>query len=392
MLRPRRSTVVTLLVILTPVAFVLATPNATAQAGASEQSQSQPKRPQLPKEPFPYESREVSYPNPSDGTVLAGMLTSPKSSGPFPAVILVPGSGPMDRDASMAGHKPFLVLADYLTRNGLAVLRVDSRGVGASSGKYLDATGEDFAADVLAGIAFLKKQPGIAAPQIGVIGHSLGGVVGPIAAARSADVNFLVLLAAPGLPDKDNVVLRIGYNLRAKGLNDNEVRRYQDMYRDLHTRQIAGAEDETVRDLLRALTKVMYPPGMELSPQQLESLVEQQVITLRSPFAKFFISHDPREVLKRVRCPVMALHGSLDQGVPPAENLAAIDKALREGGNRDRTVVELYGLNHLLQTASTGSPVEFAEIEETISPQALELLTAWIRSHTSHAAPGKDHN
>lgn len=345
--------------------------------------QSTPERPQTPKPPFPYKQREATYTNPADKIQIAGALTLPAGKGPHPAVLLIPGSGPVDRNATMLpGHKPFLVIADHLARNGVAVLRVDDRGVGKTGGNYMDSTGENFANDLLAGIDFLKRQPEIDGRHIGLIGHSQGAMIAPMVAARSNDLSFVIMLAAPIFPDRINSRLRLVASLRAKGTAEEEIKRQLALSENLHDRLVEGDDDASLRPLLGELIKASYPPGVPLSQKELDNIVEQQLPRLRSRYVRFFMQYDPREELRRVRIPILAIGGSLDQAVSARENLSEIEKLLREAGNRDVTVIELYGINHLMQTAKTGDPVEMMQIEETFSPKVLEIMSGWIRSRS----------
>lgn len=341
-----------------------------------------PKRPQTPKPPFPYQQREVSYRNESDGTTLAGTLTIPQGGGPHPAAVLISGSGPQDRDETLLGHKPFLVIADHLTRRGVAVLRVDDRGVGGSSGSVMDSTSEAFAGDAVAGIAFLRQQPEIDAKRIGLIGHSEGGVIAPIVAARSDDVAFIVLLAGTALPGADILKMQMRAILEAAGAPVEAVRRQLEAQAVVIERVLGGAEKDEVRQAVRELVALQMGQQSPAQADASEAIVEQQTANLLSPWFRWFLSYDPRQALRNVRCPALALIGSLDLQVPAERNLPEIEKALREAGNKDVTVKELEGLNHLFQKARTGVPAEYAMIAETFDEDALRLMTDWIRSRT----------
>lgn len=335
-----------------------------------------PKRPQTPQPPFPYKQHEIAYTNPADGTRLSGTLTVPEGGGPHPAAILISGSGGADRDATAAGHKPFLVIADYLTRRGVAVLRVDSR----KADEYLNSTVEDFVGDVSAGIAFLRKRPEVNASRIGVVGHSMGGMIAAAVAAKAEGLAFAVMLAGPAVPIRDLSQMQRGQRLRSRGMSEEEVRKRLSASLALYDRLAAGEDDAPLREELMGLIKLQLPPEVALTPEQLGEVVKQEMMTLRSRYYKFLHNYDPRAALRKVKCPVLALNGSLDQAVAPRDNLGEIEKALREAGNPDATVVEFYGLNHFFQVAKTGSPLEIGQIEETISPKALQIIAGWIRS------------
>ena len=341
-------------------------------------------RPQNPEPPYPYLAEEVSYPNPDAGITLAGTLTLPEGEGPHPAVVLVSGSGPQDRDESVFGHRPFLVLADHLTRRGIAVLRYDDRGVGGSTGDFSDATSEDFASDALAGVAFLKGRAEIDAGRIGLVGHSEGGLIAPMAAASSADVAFIVMIAGPGLTGEEILYRQAALISRASGVPEPAIeqnRRVQEeMFAILRTVEDDAAAADSLRAYLRATVESLSEEqraalGMTGDVAQ---LIERQVRQLASPWFRYFLTHDPAPVLRRVRVPVLAINGELDLQVPAEANLEAIERALAAGGNPDYTVRMLAGLNHLLQPATTGSPTEYAGIEQTISPDALALIADWI--------------
>jgi pimeloyl-ACP methyl ester carboxylesterase len=342
-------------------------------------------RPQEPKKPYPYLEEEVSYENKQAGVKFAGTLTLPRSQGPFPAVLLITGSGPQDRDETVFGHRPFLILADYLTRRGIAVLRVDDRGVGGSTGSNADATSEDFVSDTLAGVAFLKGRKEINPKQIGLIGHSEGGMIGPMAAVKSKDVAFLVLLAGPGLPGKDVLVLQGQAILKAKGAAES-ILAFQ---RTLQQRMFAVVQEEKENAAAeKKLRQVIAEETAKLSEEDRKALgdvkasAEGQIQTVLSPWFRFFLTFDPRPTLRQVRCPVLALNGEKDVQVDAKENLAAIDKALKDGGNKDVTVKALPELNHLFQTCQTGGLAEYSKIEETFAPAALEVIGDWIVRQT----------
>jgi len=338
-------------------------------------------RPQTPEPPFPYSEREVSYTNPADDTELAGTLTIPDGQGPFAAALLITGSGAQNRDEELLGHKPFLVIADHLSRNGIAVLRVDDRGVGGSTGDPAVANTEDFVGDVLTGVAFLSEQPEIDAGRIGLIGHSEGGIVAPMAAARSDDVAFILLLAGPGLPGEELMVMQLAAVQRSIGRPEENVERQMAAQKNLLELAGSGADFAAVRQAVAELTEIQLstaPEGQRPSGEELSTAIDREAQGLMAPWWQFFLTFDPRTALREVECPVLALNGTLDTQVPWAENLWAIDDALTEGGNSDFITRELEGLNHLFQSATTGSPTEYMAIEETFSPIALDAMTEWI--------------
>lgn len=334
------------------------------------------RRPQEPRPPFPYREEEVSYES-AAGVRLAGTLTLPAGAGPHPAVLLITGSGPQDRDETIFNHKPFLLLADYLTRRGIAVLRVDDRGVGRSTGTFGIATSEDFARDAAAGVRFLDARPDIG--PVGIIGHSEGGMIAPMVAARSPEVRFLVLLAGPGMPITEAMALQADRVLRSSGAPDSLVRRLTGLNREMYAAVLAEADSAALYTRLRDVG-TRYRAGLTAEEQNLPGLRESDVADnarlLTTPWWRWFLRYDPAPALRQVRVPVLALNGSLDVQVIADPNLEGIRQAL--AGNPDVTVEKLEGLNHLFQTATTGAPGEYGNIEETIAPAVLQRVGDWI--------------
>lgn len=343
-------------------------------------------KPQDPKKPYPYDEKEVTYTNPAAGIKLAGTLTLPRSKKPVPAVLLITGSGSQDRNETIMGHRPFLVLADYLTRRGIAVLRVDDRGVGDSAGSPEQATSKDFAGDVLAGVDYLKSLKEINPRQIGLIGHSEGGLIAPMVAVESKDVAFIVLMAGPGTTGERILYQQTGLILKAQRADETMINRQLAMLDNIFAILRQEKEERVIQTRIHDLAAAIYN---EFSPEEKEAIgnadaVEKQLQSLTTPWFRFFLAYDPVPTLKKVTCPVLAINGSKDLQVPPRENLAAIESALKTGGNKDFTIKELPGLNHLFQTCQTGSPAEYGAIQETISPTALKLMADWIVKHTKN--------
>ena len=333
-------------------------------------------RPQTRRPPFPYRQEEVSYENALDGVTLAGTLTLPEGPGPFPAALLITGSGAQDRDESVFGHRPFLVIADHLTRAGVAVLRVDDRGVGGSTGGSERATSADFAGDVRAGVAFLRTRARIAPNRIGLIGNSEGGIIAPMVASEDETVAFVVLLAGPGLVGEEILYLQSGLIARASGATPQIIAANRRTQEQLFA--IVKDDSLTPTEARKGMTEVLEADESLPAGAEGEGFVSYQLAVLESPWMRFFIEHDPAPVLKRVRCPVLALNGTLDLQVPWKENLEAIREALETAGNQDVTVMELPGLNHLFQHAETGLVTEYGQIEETFATEVLDLMTTWI--------------
>lgn len=341
-----------------------------------------PKRPQEPSPPFVYKSSDVTFRNEKSGNTLAGTLTIPPEKGPHPAVVLLSGSGPQDRDSTVFAHKPFLVLADHLTRRGIAVLRYDDRGVGGSTfpegQKMGDSTTVDFADDAIAAVAFLKRHPDVDPMQIGLIGHSEGGAVAPIAASRSEDVRFIVLLAGTAVPGREIMAVQHMKIAEAEGVTGEALGKASEAHRAVMDLVARGALRDELRPAIRVLIEAQMGGGAQASEDQMNAMLDSQADFMTSKWFRTFATLDPREYLKQVKRPVLALNGGKDLQVIPSQNLPEIEKSLREAGNEDFTIKEMPGLNHLFQTAPTGSPNEYAQIEETFAPAALEEVSAWL--------------
>ena len=343
------------------------------------------RRPQDPVKPYPYLEEEVAYSNEKAGITLAGTLTMPKTGGPFTAALLITGSGAQNRDEEIMNHRPFLVLSDYLTRQGLAVLRVDDRGVGGSTGSFATATSEDFSWDVQAGIEYLKTRKEINSERIGLIGHSEGGLIAPMVAARSDDVAFIILMAGPGITGEEILYLQSALIMKANGASERMIelnRKLQTIMFDVVKQDLK--QPEAGQKLKKSIDD--YINGLNEADKALvKSLnVQSQIQGILTPWFKFFLSYDPAPTLTKVKCPVLAINGMLDLQVPWKENLGVIEIALRKGKNKNFFVSRFKGLNHLFQTAETGALFEYSKIEETISPEVLHFIGDWIaRLYTS---------
>jgi len=336
-------------------------------------------RPQLPRPPFPYRAEEVRFANPrAPGVTLAATLTLPPGRGPFPAAILITGSGPQDRDETIFGHKPFAVLADRLTRAGIAVLRYDDRGTAASTGTYTGATSADFATDANAAFAFLAAQPGIDRRAIGFIGHSEGGMIAPLAGRDNPDVAFFVLLAGPGTPTPQLMEAQRRAFGRSQGASEADLDRSVPIQRAFYAAAASDGDSDAVAARLRASVTddMLHAAGLPSAER------DQMARAAADPWFRYFARYDPAPALAAIHVPVLALNGGLDVQVIARENLAGISAAL--AGHRDVTVRELPGLNHMFQTARTGALGEYADIEETFAPAALDLIADWIRTRFVH--------
>jgi len=333
-----------------------------------DQAELEIKRPQVPTKPYPYREEEVTYDNKAQNVTLAATFTIPQGKGPFPGVVLITGSGPQDRDESLLGHKPFLILADYLTRHGVAVLRADDRGTGKSTGDFSEATTADLATDTEAGVAYLKTRPEVNQHKIGLIGHSEGGVIAPMIAARNSDVAFIVMMAGTGVPGDQVLPAQAEAIQIANGTKPGEAAKDAAKEREMLALVESQKDPAALDKELREKMKGEVP----------DAQIGMQISQVTSVWMRYFLTYDPATALRKVKCPVLVLNGSLDKQVLPRQNLPAIRKALGEAGNKHFEIDELPGLNHLFQTAKTGSPAEYAQIEETMSPVTLEKISSWI--------------
>jgi uncharacterized protein len=339
------------------------------------------KRPQTPTRPFPYREEEVAitvHATPLDPAspapiTLAGTLTVPPGDGPFPAVVFITGSGPQDRDETLFGHKPFLVLSDALTRRGIATLRVDDRGVGKSTGSAARATTLDFAEDVAAELAWLAARPEIDKRAIGVIGHSEGALIGPIVASRSERVRFVVMLAGTGMPGAQILMAQRALISRADGVSEAKIARERTqgeaLYRALRVARTDAQMDAAIATYIAA----------DPEHQAQAALISKM---LRTPWMRTFLRLDPIPYLEKVHVPVLALAGALDLQVPK-DNLPRIEAALRRAKNPDVTTRLLPGLNHLFQHTQTGAPEEYRTNEETFAPEAIQLVCDWVAARAA---------
>jgi fermentation-respiration switch protein FrsA (DUF1100 family) len=342
-------------------------------------------RPQEPTQPYAYYSEDITFENKAAGISLAGTLTLPKKEGVFPVVVLISGSGPQNRNEELLGHKPFLVLSDYLTKNGIAVLRFDDRGTAESKGDFKTATTFDFSTDAEAAVKYLLTRKEINKKKIGLIGHSEGGVIAPMIASRSKDIAFIVLLAGTGIPGDELLLLQQELIGKASGISATELEKgktinkgaFAILSKSTTTEQLKMDLISYFKQLLKDDTTAQKTDGINE-----DNLVKMQVNQLATPWMQYFIKYDPTPTLEKVKCPVLAINGEKDLQVPPKENLTAIKKALEKGGNRNVLTKELPNLNHLFQECKTGSPLEYAAIEQTFSPIALAEVLSWLQMQT----------
>lgn len=338
-------------------------------------------RPQEPIKPYPYREEMVKFENKRDQITLAGTLTLPTPANKKPpVVILISGSGPQDRDESFASHKPFLVLADYLTRNGIAVLRYDDRGFGESTGNFAEGTTADFATDVLSAIDFLKNRADIDAKKIGLIGHSEGAIIAPMVANQSKDVAFIVMLAGPGTPGKE-VSLTQAIDYRNFPVADEKE------YAVYVKKAIEIASSEKEIDIVKKELTAFYQNSALLAsilPSNVDKdeFIENLVFTRTTPWVRYFYNYNPVNEIRKINIPAFTLYGSNDTQVPPKYHLQPVKDALEASKSKEYEVVLLDGLNHLFQESKTGLISEYAQIEQTFAPQALEKISTWILNQT----------
>ncbi len=343
-------------------------------------------RPQEPKKPYPYAEEEVAFANTSANITLAGTLTVPRGPGPHPGVVLITGSGAQDRDEAILCHRPFLVLADHLTGQGIAVLRYDDRGVGRSTGDFSTATHSDFVTDALAGVSWLQSRNEIDPTRLGLVGHSEGGIVAPLAAVMEpGDIAFIVLLAGVGVP-MDELLVRQGQDIaRVMGADAETLRKSAESQRAV----FALLKEEHDRPVMEQKLRELFQKQMaEVTDEQrralgyTDAMIEGQLRTVLSPWFRQLLAYDPRPTLRQVNCPVLAINGEKDLQVAAQDNLSAIREAVIAGGNTRVTTQEFPGLNHLFQTCTTGAVAEYGQIEETFNPVALAAVSDWIRQQT----------
>ncbi|MEQ9404372.1 MAG: alpha/beta fold hydrolase [Cyclobacteriaceae bacterium] len=339
-------------------------------------------RPQEPIKPYPYLSEDVTFQNKEANITLSGTLTLPKDQSDFPVVVLISGSSPHNRNEEIAGHKPFLVIADYLTRHGIGVLRYDDRGVGQSEGKYEIAAYADRTSDVESAITYLKTRKEVNQKKIGLIGHSEGGLIAAMVAEHSKDVNFIILMAAPGLTGYDMVLLQTEISNKTAGTNDEEIQKEVALLKSIFDVVI---KSDNLDEGKFALTESLLNQLKEYPTQFPEGLkakdLTQMVETFTALWFQRILMSNPGASLRNVECPVLAINGGKDMQILPKENLSAIRNALEKSGNEKFLIMELPNLNHLFQEAQTGLQEEFSTIEQTISPVALKEITTWIRTN-----------
>ncbi len=329
-------------------------------------------RPQDPQPPFNYRAEEVTFTNKKEGNTLSGTLTIPAGEGPFLAMVLVSGSGQQNRDEELMNHRPFWVIADYLSRRGVAVLRYDDRGMGGSTGEVFKATSLDFSYDAEAAFDFLRNRKEINASQVGILGHSEGGIINFMVAARRPEVAFLVSLAGPAVNGVEVLKEQQAAILRAQGMSEEMVQFSGNANAQMFDIIEASSSREEADSLLRQLLK-----GWGYN----EELTEQTIGQMASPWMYYFLKYDPTEAIVKTNCPALLLNGSKDLQVLASQNLPAYERIIAEHGKTNLTLRELPDLNHLFQHCETGSPNEYFTIEETISPEVLERIVEFVKKN-----------
>ena len=350
----------------------------------NENKEIRKKKYQEPEKPYPYISEEITFFNKKAGITLAGTLTLPRKEGKFPAVILISGSGAQNRDEGLLGHKPFLIISDYLTRKGIAVLRFDDRGTAESGGNFKSATTKDFADDVEAALNYILSRKEIDKKNIGLIGHSEGGLIAPMLAVRNKNIAFIVLLAGPGITGEKILSMQSQLIGKANGATDKELKESRKLNKKIYTLLKNEKDTSILKQKITSLLSNEFKKQnatSKLSEENIQTFINNQIKVLISPWFRYFLTYNPAKTLEKVTCPVLALFGSKDMQVPPEENKKAIKKALKKAGNTDFKIEILPNLNHLFQECETGSPAEYAKIEQTLSPVALKEISDWIKNH-----------
>lgn len=350
---------------------------------------SERKRPQTPQPPFPYKSEDVEYDNAERSLHYGATITIPEGKGPFPAAVLITGSGAQNRDEEIMGHKLFAVIADHLTRKGFIILRVDDRGMGKSTGKYGEATSADFAKDVNASVEYLLSRPEVDPKKLGLIGHSEGGMIAPMVATNRKDIDFIILLAGPGVKILDLMAEQNAAILRSAGISQLSIDAYLPLYRGM-IGQILTAADSIAA--LNAVKKIVSEWIAKTDPSQVKELdlqdakkqdevASQLVQVLYSPWFKYFLSFDPALYLEKLKCKLLAINGDKDIQVISKQNLPGIEAAMKKSKSKNYTIKEMPGLNHLFQTCNKCTLEEYGELDETFSPVALQLISEWLEKN-----------
>ena len=341
-------------------------------------------RPQEPKAPYPYDAEEITFTNTKEKIELSATLTLPQQKSKVPAVILIAGSGPNDRDETIFGHKPFWVLADYLTRQGIAVLRYDKRGIDKSGGEYFTATTEDFADDALAAFHYLKTRKEIDPTKIGLIGHSEGGVIAPMVADRNKEVSFVILMAGMGITGTELVLAQHQNAFDKTSLTQEEKENLNQILLNIYSNvsnwtEYVGSDEERTQ-LTEELGKLWQNLAPEIRAEvQQDAFVKKTTANITSPWFRHFLKIEPSVYLHKLSIPVLAINGENDTQVDYQINLKSIEAALKKANNHHYTIKSYALLNHLFQESTTGEIDEYGKIEQTFSPIVLSDIVNWIK-------------
>lgn len=336
-------------------------------------------------ESVPYKQEEVTITN--GPVTLAGTLTLPEGPGPFPAVVMITGSGSQNRDEEVFGFKPFRLIADHLTRNGVAVLRCDDRGIGGSKGDVASATTADFAGDVAAELAYLRGRKDIAAGKLGLIGHSEGGVIAPMVAAKDHGLAFIVMMSGPAVRGDKVIIEQSRLIAKADGESDQSVAENAAAEEKLLSMISGKAADKEIESFLASVIGKAYdrmPAEQRKAAGDRETFVKTQVkgqmAAVGSPWFRYFIAFEPAPILAQVKCPVLAFYGEKDLQVPTAQNAPVIQEIFRKSANRGLTIKIMPDANHLYEKAGNGSPTEYAKLDKVFVPGFLDTLSGWIKA------------
>lgn len=339
-------------------------------------------RPQTPKPPYPYRSEELRLQGGASGVELAATLFIPAGKGPFPAVVLVTGSGPQDRDETIVGHKPFLVIADHLARNGIAVLRYDDRGVASSTGDFGTATTLDFAADAMAALDYLAARPEMDPRRVGIVGHSEGGLIAPIVASKDPKTRFIILLSGPAMRGSELLLLQTAAIARASGASPAAIAGSQAINAKLYALASGPGDQATVAASVKRAYLEWIDTEPSLTPADRDEArkgADPAAAFLAAPWTRCFLSLDPTPTLASLSIPVLAFGGTKDLQVPADDNFRAFSRIFADSGRSSLLTLRKFdGLNHLFQHATTGLSTEYGVIEETFAPEALGAMTEWI--------------
>lgn len=335
------------------------------------------KRPQTPKAPFDYKIEDVTFENPTDKNTLAGTITTPNNKKEFPMVILITGSGQQNRDSQLFGHKPFWVIADNFAQKGIGVLRLDDRGIGGSTGLSEAVTTQNFASDINSAVEFLAQK---GYKNIGLIGHSEGGIIAPMVASQNKKVKFIISMAGPGIPTDELLLLQSNAIAKLSGATEEELKSSGELNQKIYAvvKNYSGIDVENgIKKLLMEEMKKL-PAAQQPSDAEMEKLVIKESKKVTNPWFINFLKINPDAYWSQLKIPVLAMNGTLDVQVISKENLNGIRSSLQKAKNNQFEIAEFPNLNHLFQEAKTGDVNEYGQLEQTIAPSVLEKMSSWI--------------